>query len=238
MVAMQYSVLNLSAMNFASTFYKGIVDSKQIEDAFTEAAKPGGGSPNWVDFATPCCSCPTRLPAGRAAGEGGGRTRRSTWAGWTGHSTSSGAPPRSVNCRPASTRRSGTCGAAVIHAIGGMGKTVLAARLAERMAPSLDGVVSLRMTPATSAQNVLDHLGDFLFSHNARFNRAEIHEYQQARSQPIALQTRIGMLAQVLRALRLPAIFETGEDILPEGRAVEKAAEADAPSAIDPSSCR
>ena len=53
-VAMQYSVLNLSAMNFASTFYKGIVDSKQIEDAFTEARQAlEAGSPNRVDFATP-----------------------------------------------------------------------------------------------------------------------------------------------------------------------------------------
>ena len=92
------------------------------------------------------------------------------------------------------------------------------------------------MTPTTTAQNVLDHLVIFLFSHNARFNRAEIHEYQQARTQPIALQIlhrdvgRVPASPEAADELR-----STREDILPEGLAVsKKAAQADAPSAIDP----
>ncbi len=53
-VAMQYSVLNISAMDFGSVFYKGIASGKPIEDAFTEARqKLKTGSPNNVDFATP-----------------------------------------------------------------------------------------------------------------------------------------------------------------------------------------
>src|SRR6185295_20217430 len=40
--------------------------------------------------------------------------------------------------------------AAILHGLGGMGKTVLAARLAQRMASGLDGVKSIRMSPVTS----------------------------------------------------------------------------------------
>lgn len=55
---------------------------------------------------------------------------------------------------------------AFIHAIGRMSKTVMGARLAETMVSQLDGVDRLRKTPAPTAQNMFDHLGDFLLAHN------------------------------------------------------------------------
>jgi tetratricopeptide (TPR) repeat protein len=122
--------------------------------------------------------------------------------------------------------------AAVIHAIGGMGKTVLAARLGERMALRLDGVISLRMSPSTTVQNVLDHIGDFLFAHNARFNLSEIHAYQGARAQLLEPNVRLGMLAQILRRLRLLVVFDNCEDVLPGGMQVSRAGQGEA--SLDP----
>ena len=233
---MQYSVLNVSAMQFGSTFYKGIADGKLIEDAFTEARQGlQATSRNGVDFATPVLflsdsDClQVNLPDIQA---------ESTPLDLTGVERAQNFVGRTAEMRELQTRLdpdSGTWRAAVIHAIGGMGKTVLSARLAERMAAHLDGVVSLRMTPATTARDVLEHIGDFLFTHDAYFNRPGILEFQQARNQPIDLKTRVGMLAQILCHLRLLVIFDNCEDILPQAQAVSKQAQAaEGNAAVDP----
>jgi hypothetical protein len=119
----------------------------------------------------------------------------------------------------------GSWRAAIVHGMGGMGKTVLAARLAQRMAPRMDGVSSMRMTPTTSAQNVLDHLAAFLLVNNARFDHPAIQPFNQANSQPLPLLTKAELLAGILRDLRLLIIFDNCEDILPEAQAVSRAAQ-------------
>jgi hypothetical protein len=48
----------------------------------------------------------------------------------------------------------------------------------------------------------------------------KILEFQQVRSQPIDLETQVGMLAHILCSLRLLVIFDNCEDILPEGQAL------------------
>ena len=234
--AMQHSVLNISAMNFGSAFYKGIADGKFVEEAFTEARQAmQTGSPNGVDFATPVLylSDPDCLKVDLPD-----REVDETPLDLSGVEKTQNFVGRTAEMRELLTRLdpdNGTWRAAVIYAIGGMGKTALAARLAERMAPDLDGVVSLRMSPTSTAQAVLDQLGDFLIAHNARYNRTGIHELQQARSQASDLKTRLGILAQILRDLRLLVIFDNCEDILPEGKAVSReTTRAETAASIDP----
>jgi tetratricopeptide (TPR) repeat protein len=233
--AMQYSVLDNSAMAFGSTFYKGIVDGRLIEDAFTEARQAlNNASPNRVDFATPVLflSDSNCLQLDLQAGQVietplnlSGLTKAQNFVG------------RAAEIRELQTQldpQNGTWRAAVIHAIGGMGKTVLAARLAERMAPRLDGVVSLRMSPTTTAQSVLDHIGDFLFAHNARFNLSEIHEYEGKRSEALQLSVRLSMLMQILRRLHLLVVFDNCEDVMSQSRAVSRASQGEEWTSLDP----
>jgi tetratricopeptide (TPR) repeat protein len=234
-IAMQHSILDTSAMLFGSVFYKGVVEGMLIEDAFTDARRVlKTSSPNSVDFATPVLflSDPDCLQLASLVGQSvetpmdlGGLTKAQDFVG------------RTTEIRELQTKldpQTGTWRAVVIHAIGGMGKTVLAARLAERMATRLDGVISIRITPSTTAKSVLDHIGDFLFSNNARFNLSEIHQYQENRSKPLELNIRIGALTQILRRLRILLIFDNCEDILPYGMNVSRAAKVQESASLDP----
>ena len=227
-VAMQYSVLNVSAMDFASVFYKGIIDGKLIEDTFTEARqKLKSESPNTVDFATPVLylSDSDCLQVNLLNGE-----VTQTPLDLSGLTKAQNFVGRAVELRDLQTNLDPVHGkwrAAVVHAIGVMGKTVLAARLAERMMPHLDGVVSLRMTPSTTAQSVLGHIGDFLLAHNAVFKSSKAHTFQQARSTHMDLQSRAGLLAEALRSLKLLVVLDNCEDILPEGAQVSRAQQVD-----------
>jgi tetratricopeptide (TPR) repeat protein len=233
--AMQYSVLNISAMAFGAAFYNGIAEGKLIEDAFTDARQAlQTTSPNNLDFATPVLflSDSNCLRVDMQAGQS-----VDTPMDFTGLTKAQNFVGRAGEIRELQTRldpQTGTWRAAVIHAIGGMGKTVLAARLAERLASRLDGVVSIRMAPTTTAQNVLDHIADFLIAHNAQYNLSEIHEYQQLRSQAIDMNMRIGLLAQILRKLRLLVILDNCEDILPQGIEVSRAVGMEQAALLDP----
>jgi tetratricopeptide (TPR) repeat protein len=224
--AMQHSILDASAMAFGSAFYKGIAEGRLIEDTFTGARQVLRKiSLNNVDFATPVLflSDPGCLQVDPLMGGSvetpmdlSGLTKAQEFVG------------RTIEIRELQTKldpQSGTWRAAVIHGIGGMGKTVLATRLAERMAPQLDGVISLRLTLTTTAQNVLDHIGDFLVTHNAKFNLSEIHDYQQTQNEALDLNIRIGMLTQILQKLRLLMIFDNCEDILPKEKKVSHRAQ-------------
>jgi tetratricopeptide (TPR) repeat protein len=234
-IAMQHSVLNISAMAFGSTFYKGIAEGKLIEDAFTDARQAlNTSSPNNFDFATPVLflSDPDCLRVDVSSGQ-----VADTPLDLSGLTKAQNFVGRAGEIRELQTRldpQNGTWRAAVIHAIGGMGKTVLAARLAERMASRLDGVISLRMAPSTTTQQVLGQIADFLIAHNGQFNLSEIHEFQQSRTHALELSVRIGMLAQILRRLRLLVILDNCEDILPFGREVSRAAGVEQPASLDP----
>jgi tetratricopeptide (TPR) repeat protein len=233
--AMQYSVLDTSAMTFGSAFYKGIAEGQLVQDAFTEARGAlKNTSPNNVDFATPVLflADPDCLHVDLEP-----RQAIQTPLDLSGLTKAQNFVGRAVEIRELQSRldpQIGTWRAVVIHAIGGMGKTVLAARLAERMAPRLDGVVSLRMTPTTTAQNVIDLISDFLIVHNAHFNLSEIHKYQQTRSEPLEPRIRAGALAQILRQLRLLVIFDNCEDILPDGKEVSRGVSLEQSPSLDP----
>ncbi len=236
-VAMQHSVLNRSAMEFASVFYKGVAEGGPVEEALTEARRHlRRTSPNGVDFATPVLYLAD--PGCLRVSEVVQPDVSDTPLDLSGLTVAQNFVGRAVELSMLQTHldpQGGRWRAAVIHGLGGMGKTVLAARLARRMAPRLDGVVSLRLTPATTAKQVLDTLGGFLLANNARFNHPAILRFHQINEQPLPLQTKVAALAEILRALRLLLIFDNCEDILPGGAPVSRAAQgAEAPAGQDP----
>ncbi len=227
-VAMQHSVFNRSAMDFGSAFYQELAAGAPLDQAVTTArghlAQNQGRT---VDFATPVLflADPGCLRVDAAARQAQAAETPVDLSGVTPAQRFVG---RSAELRTLQTRLDPARGpwrAAIIHGLGGMGKTVLAARLAQRMAPRLDGVVSLRMTPTTTAQIVLDKLGAFLLVHNARFNRAAIPQFNQVKDAALPLETKAGLLADILRSLRLLLVFDNYEDVLPAGRAVSTAVE-------------
>ena len=227
-VAMQYSVLNQSAMDFGSAFYKGIADGEPIDVALTEArVRLAQEGLNTVDFATPVLfladpgclrvdQAALRPTPPRAELDLTGVTRAQQFVGRSAElrELQMGLDPERGRWR-----------AAVVYGLGGMGKTVLAARLAERMAPQLDGAKALRMTPTTTAQEVLDQVEAFLLVGNARWNSPLIGEFMRMSGEALPLEAKAAKLIQVLRALRLLVIFDNYEDVLPGGRAVSRAAQ-------------
>jgi tetratricopeptide (TPR) repeat protein len=227
-VAMQYSVLNRSAMDFGGAFYQGVANGDPIDVAMTEARnRLTQTGLNTVDFATPVLfladpdclwvdQAALRPTPPRAELDRTGVMRAQQFVG------------RSAELRKLQTNldpERGRWRAAVIYGLGGMGKTVLAARLAERMAPQLDGVKALRVTPTTTAQGVLDQVGAFLLVGNARWNNPLIGEFVQVAGEALPLEAKAAKLIQVLRALRLLVILDNYEDVLPKGRAVSRAAQ-------------
>ena len=240
-LAMQRSVFNRSAIEFASAFYQALVGGRPLEQAAAEGrASLHAASPNKVDFATPVLfladpaalfvdeksrqAAATEIPLDLS-----GVTRAGHFAG------------RAVELRTLQTGLDPAHGpwrAAVIYGLGGMGKTVLAARLAERMASHLQGVVALRMTPTSSAQKVIDQIGGFLLVNNGYFNLPEIVKFNEVKNSPLPLENKLGLLAQIFSSLCLLLIFDNCEDILPAGQAVsyqaQQAGMKPAAPAIDP----
>jgi hypothetical protein len=99
-------------------------------------------------------------------------------------------------------------------------------RLAERKAPRLDGVKSIRMSPVTSARDVLDQLTGFLQVNQVRFHHPRIADLVRIKDEPLPLEAKAAALCEVLRGLKLLVIFDNCEDVLPRGRTVSRASQA------------
>ncbi len=228
-VAMQFSVLNRSAMDFGSVFYKALADRAAIDAALTEArGKLYAEGLNRVDFAVPVLfladpDCLEVDPIAYTPWD-----RPETPLDLTGVTLAQRFVGRSAELRLLQTSLDpdkGPWRAAILHGLGGMGKTVLAARLAQRMAPGLDGVKSIRMSPVTSARDVLDQLTGFLQVNQVRLEHPRIAEVVRIKDEPLSLETKVAALCEVLRGLRLLVIFDNCEDILPHGRVVSRASQ-------------
>jgi tetratricopeptide (TPR) repeat protein len=227
-VAMQYSVLNKSAMEFGSAFYHAAVKGKPLDEAVT-TGRCGllESSPNKVDFATPVLflSDPACLKVDASAFEPSGKDVPRDLSGVTQAQHFVG---RSAELRELQTRldpQHGNWRAAVLYGLGGMGKTVLASRLIDRTASRLDGIIALRMTPTTTAQNVLDRIGAFLLINNAHFALPTINQFNHIKNDALPLQTKAGKLVEILNHLKLLIVFDNCEDVLPKGQAVSREAQ-------------
>ena len=193
-LAMQYSVFNRSAMAFGSTFYQYAMSKPLQEAAVLARQAMEKGSPNGIDFGTPVLylndpNCLQVLKkeeqVKERAFELGEVPVAKRFVGRAAHLRllMTHLDPDRDDWR-----------AVVIHGLGGMGKTALAARLASRMAPRLDGVKAVRMQPATTAKEVLDQLAGFLLVHNAQFNHPQINPLIHIKDEAIPLENKVGLL--------------------------------------------
>lgn len=102
--------------------------------------------------------------------------------------------------------------AAIIYGFGGLGKTVLATRLALRMNQHFDGVFGMKCSATTRPEDILNRLNAFLLVagiqqlnqvlHNANFN----------------LEAKTAMLVNILNQKRFLIILDNFEDCLDEER--------------------
>ncbi len=224
-VAMQYSVLNKSAMEFGGAFYRGLVEGDMVDATLTEArGLLARESLNRVDFAVPVLflADPACLQVDVAALSA---AKPQAPVDLTGVSRAQNFVGRSAELRELATNlepEHGPWRAAVVYGLGGMGKTVLAARLAERMASHLDGVKSLRMTPSTTARDVLNQIAGFLLVNQIALDHPGISKLNKVKDEPLPLENKVAVLAEILTARRLLLLFDNCEDILPQAQAVSR----------------
>lgn len=101
--------------------------------------------------------------------------------------------------------------AALIHGFGGIGKTVLATRVARRLAETgrFDGVFGLRARPDLTADEILRAFNDFFKMHSIEVFDAVVRA-------PIPLAQKVDALTHILRQVRLIVLFDNCEDWLTE----------------------
>ncbi|MFQ6059474.1 MAG: CHAT domain-containing protein, partial [Anaerolineae bacterium] len=221
-VAMQYPILVSSARTFYGTVYEALAANRSLEVAVTEGQQalylqrgPRRGDPlrSPLQWATPALFS-------RGAG---------AWR--LGIDVRAAAPPEpkmemaSLGGLP--TMERGFVGrqreqrlirrafirdqarAALIHGFGGIGKTVLATRVARRLSQTdrFDGVFGLRARPDLKADEILRAINDFFKLHG-------IEAFDPVLRAPLPLERKVDALAQLLRQVRLMVLFDNCEDWL------------------------
>lgn len=214
-VAMQYSVLDDVAIQFASTFYKTIASKKSVDIALKEAriAMMNSEKSNGFDFATPVlylsdCNC---IQIGEIKPE--------PYEFVSSHMLLSdlqvmkkGFVARKKELRLLDKGfKSDVKRAAIIHGLGGMGKTVLATRFALKMNEYFDGVFGMKCSSSTRPEDILTKINGFLMV-RGRFNLNHILNQQ------IPLEVKISVLVDMLNQFRFLIILDNFEDCLDEDR--------------------
>lgn len=213
-VAMQYSILDLSATKFASIFYQALI-KKPIDLALTEAriVMKNAERSNGVDFATPVLylSDPDCLSVSRIKPEAPEIFNKPTMLGEVAVMKKGFVGRRRELRLLQKDFMSDVKRAAIIYGFGGMGKTVLATRLALRMNQHFDGMFAMRCRAATRPEDILNELNAFLLL-------AGIQQLNQVLYQPVPLKVKTAALAGILNQLRFLIILDNFEDCLDETR--------------------
>ena len=215
-VAMQFSVLNSSAMSFGAAFYRGVAAGRPLDEAMVEARRRlAQGGTNSVDFATPvlflsdplCLQVADGLPAAPGNPPAVDLTGLAAAQNFVGRTAELRLLLANLDPEQGGWR------AAVVHGMAGIGKTVLAARLAERMRDRLAGVKSVRMGPATSAERVLQQIGVFLLVNGSRFGVSSTADLvAPIRDADLPLEARAAAVVEVLRRVPLLLVFDGCEE--------------------------
>ncbi len=222
-LAMQYSVEDRAATGFAEKLYRALCSGQDVHTALararaallTERTGPAAHVTPVAYVADPNCLQVDRTvpaPERRALGPVDFGLVPKMERGFVGR----WRELRRLRRRFAERRWT----AAVIHGIGGIGKSALASRLALRMVETgiVDGVKVINCTPALTADGVLAEMNAFLnLAGDARLNDV-IH-------QPLPLQSKTAVLAQALEARPFLVVFDNVEDCLKQGSVVSRAAQ-------------
>lgn len=214
-VAMQYSVLDDVAIKFADTFYRTIASGKSVDLALKEAriVMKNSEKSNCLDFATPVlylsdCNC---VRVGDIKPEPAEFTNKPVMLPDL-QVMKKGFIARKKELRLLEKGfRSNVKRAAIIHGFGGMGKTVLATRLALKMNEHFDGIFGMKCTPTIRPEDILNKVNNFLIM-NGRF------ELNEKLNQQVSLEVKTSVLINILNQLRFLIILDNFEDCLDEDR--------------------
>jgi tetratricopeptide (TPR) repeat protein len=214
-VAMQYSVLDTSATVFASAFYQALASGKAVDLALVEAriAMRNVKEGNKVDFATPVLYLldPNCLDIGQIKPSAPDLFLKPTMLGEV-PVMKKGFVGRQRELRLIQKDfMSDIKRAAIIYGFGGIGKTVLATRLAQRMDHHFDGIFGFKCQPQTKQEDILNGLNAFL-------NLAGIPNLNQLLAQPIPIQAKVAALVSILNQRRFLVILDNFESCLDESR--------------------
>ncbi|MBI5417620.1 AAA family ATPase [Candidatus Poribacteria bacterium] len=97
----------------------------------------------------------------------------------------------------------------VLHGIGGIGKTVTASKIAEKLEKHFNGIYTFKCSKGTTIEEVLINLNIF-------FKGIGINQLDQVCNAPIPIETKLNYLAQVLSQIKLLLIFDNFEELLLE----------------------
>ncbi len=214
-VAMQYSILDPSATKFAETFYRAIANNKPVDLALTEAriVMKNAEKSNGIDFATPVLylSDPECVTTGKIKSEASELSNKPMMLGEM-QMMKKGFVGRRKELRILQKDfTSDVKRAAIIYGFGGIGKTVLATRLALKMSQSFDGIFGMKCRATTRPEDVLNGFNAFL-------NLAGISQLNQILFQPLPLEAKTAALVSILNQRRYLIIFDNFEDCLDEAR--------------------
>jgi hypothetical protein len=212
-VAMQYSIFDLSATNFASAFYRPLASGKPIDLALAEArvAMKNAEKSNGVDFATPLLylADPDCLNLGEIRPETSEIVTRPEMLGEL-QVMKKGFVGRERELRLLQKAFSSDVKrAAIIYGFGGIGKTVLATRLALRMNKYFAGVFGMKCKKTTTPEEILDELNAFLLM-------AGVDQLNRVIREQVPLKVKNQVLVSVLNQRRYLVIFDNFEDCLDE----------------------
>jgi CHAT domain-containing protein len=214
--AMQYSILDLSATKFASSFYQAIAYGKPVDLALTEAriVMKNAEKSNGVDFATPVLylSDPDCLAISKIKPEASELFNKPTMLGDVAVMKKGFVGRRKEFRILQKDFNTDVKRAAIIYGFGGLGKTVLATRLALRMNQYFEGIFGMKFNATTKPEEILNRLNAFLLM-------AGIQQLNQVLCQPIPLEVKTATLVNILNQKRFLIILDNFEDCLDESKA-------------------
>ena len=215
-VAMQYSILDASATGFAFAFYQALASGRAIDQSLTEArlAMRNAKGSNKVDFATPVLYLldPDCLHTGKIKAAAAELFQKPVMLGDV-QVMRDGFVGRQKELRILQKALlSGVKRAVIVHGWGGIGKTVLATRLALRMTRHFDGFFGYKCNPQTRPEDILNGLNAFL-------NMAGISALNQVLYSPAPLQVKTAVLVSILNQKRFLILLDNFESCLDESHA-------------------
>ena len=214
-VAMQYSVLDTSATGFAFAFYQALASGRVVDQSLVEArlAMRYAKGSNKVDFATPVLYLldPECLHIDRIKPDVTEIFQKPVMLGEI-QVMKDGFVGRQKELRILQKAfLSGTRRAAIIHGWGGIGKTILASRLALRMTRYFEGFFGHKCNPQTRPEDILNGLNAFL-------NMVGISALNPVLYSSAPLQVKTASLVSILNQKRFLIILDNFESCLDESR--------------------
>ena len=213
-VAMQYSILDSSATGFGYSFYQALAGGRAIDLSLTEArlAMRNARESNKIDFATPVLYLldPECLHTGEIRAVASEIFQKPVMLGDV-QVMREGFVGRQKELRfLQKALLSGSKRAAIVHGWGGIGKTVLASRLALRMTRHFEGFYGHKCNKQTRAEDLLNGICAFL-------NLAGISALNQILYQPVPLQVKTAALVSILNQKKFLIILDNFESCLDGG---------------------